>query len=126
MGSAYTVLGFPMGPRRGFLATSVFVWLVVSASSASPATIIPNRTTLNGLLGSSARTENFDAIDIGGVPSWTIAAPGQPVDSSTHAIIEGVSFTSFCTYLTVRESGTGQRIEVGNQFPASLVIDFSG
>ncbi len=58
---------------RGKLGVVVLV--VTMAAPVHAGLVVPDRATLNALLGPSAVTENFQGINLGGTGSVDVAAP---------------------------------------------------
>jgi len=101
--------------------------LAFGCEAATAATIVPDRATLNDLLGETAINEDFESFDLHGQP---VAVLGPSVDSESQPglVVDGVSFSAFGNYLSIRDAGFlggTQELDVGGSGPRTLMIDFA-
>jgi hypothetical protein len=99
--------------------------LMLLPPAAYSGTVLPDRTTLDNLLGSAAIGEDFQAFDLQGQPVLDV---GTVLDSSTGAIVDGVSFSAFGNALVIRDLGflgLTQVLDADGSGPRTLLIDFS-
>lgn len=107
-------------------ACTIWMMLALHPSLTGAATLLPDRATLNNLLGPAAVNENFEGFVFSG-PALDLGGPGAIIDSSSWPVVPGVGFTSINGGVRIDNLdflGRSKALSVTGSGPRSLIIDF--